>query len=286
MAEAEFHIIIPARYNSTRLPGKLLLEIHGKSIIQRVYEQAKQCNAATVSIATDDQRIYAAAKAFGADVYMTNPAHSCGTERLAEMVDLLQLPSTAIVVNVQGDEPLIPPSMIEKAALELVAAPAAQVATLATPITTLDEMFDPNVVKVVLTAENYALLFSRAPIPWQRDGFKSTGKHPGWENFTLQPDAKFQLDAKFKPDAKFQPDAKFHHGGGCLRHVGLYAYRCSALQQFITWPAPAIETAECLEQLRFLWYGQKIKVAVVAENLPKGIDVQADLDEILTKLPF
>ncbi len=240
-----FHILIPARFNAKRLPGKPLLDILGKTLIQRVYEQATRCGAETVTVATDNERIYQTVKHFGGKVCMTDANHSCGTERLSEATHLIGLKANAIVVNIQCDEPLIPKSAIQKTVMGLVEDPNATVSTLAIPITTRQEIFDPNVVKVVLSKNKQALLFSRAPIPWHHDAFQQKG-------------------VNFKKIV-------------CYRHIGLYAYRTQTLQQFANWTPTAIEKIECLEQLRIMWHGGKIHVSLVNHHFPQGVDTPADL---------
>lgn len=248
-----FHIIIPARYASQRLPGKPLVDVHGKPLIQRVYEQAQRCKASSVTVATDEQRIYDAVQAFGGAVCMTSVEHSCGTARLAEAVDLLGLTDDAIVVNWQGDEPLIPENLVANVANELANCLTAEVATLATPLLSISEIFDPNVVKVVLTAGNFALLFSRAPIPWHRD------------NFVLGKDLRSITNCS---------ESLY------FRHLGIYAYRAKTLRQFNSLAVSPLEQAEYLEQLRFLWHGKQIKVAVIDTKLPPGVDTADDLAKL------
>lgn len=236
----DFHIIIPARFASTRLPGKALLDMGGKPMIQRVYERALQCNATTVTIATDDERIEATAKAFGASVCMTKVSHQCGTERLAEAVQYLNIPDKAIVVNIQGDEPFIPSEAVSKVVIAMQQNPDAAMTTLCTPIKNIREVFDPHLPKVIFDKSGYALYFSRAPIPFNRAEY-SLAQYPYY------------------------------------RHIGLYAYRASTLQRFTEWGISPLEAIESLEQLRILWNGEKIHVSVISETPPPGIDTEADL---------
>ncbi|EPT8452125.1 3-deoxy-manno-octulosonate cytidylyltransferase [Vibrio fluvialis] len=240
-----FTVVIPARYQSTRLPGKPLADIAGKPMVQWVYEQAMQAGAERVIIATDDARVEQAVLAFGGTVCMTSPDHQSGTERLAEVVKLMGIEDNHIIVNVQGDEPLIPPSIIRQVADNL-AASQAPMATLAVEISHEDEVFNPNAVKVVTDKDGYALYFSRATIPWDRD------------NFT-------------KDKTVVQP---------LMRHIGIYAYRAGFINTYIQWPASQLEKIECLEQLRVLWYGEKIHVAVALEAPPAGVDTPEDLDAV------
>ena len=244
-----FSVIIPARYASTRLPGKPLLAIAGKPMIQHVYERACASEAERVVIATDDQRIADAAIAFGAEVCLTSSEHPSGTDRLQQVVSLQGLDAEAIVVNVQGDEPLIPPSLINQVAGNLAAEPLASIATLSEPIDDLETLLNPNAVKVVSDQRGRALYFSRAPMPWPRDAFA--------------------LSPKQMPLT-----------GDYQRHIGIYAYRVKLLNDFVTWPACALEQSECLEQLRALWNGAYIHVAPADEPLPAGVDTQQDLDRI------
>lgn len=244
-----FRIIIPARYNSSRFPGKALAEIAGKPMIQHVYTQALKSGAESVVIATDDARIEAAAKKFGAPVCMTSPDHESATDRLAEVATKLNYSPDTIIVNVQGDEPLMPPEIITQVATALAERPEVPMATLCEPIESVAQLLAPNIAKVVLDHNNFALFFSRAPIPWDR--------------------AKFPL-AK---DAVLPPQTYF-------RHIGIYAYRASFLQQFTQWQPCAIELLECLEQLRVLWYGAKIYVAIAKASSIIGVDTPEDLEKV------
>jgi 3-deoxy-manno-octulosonate cytidylyltransferase (CMP-KDO synthetase) len=238
-----FVVIIPARYSSTRLPGKPLLDVSGKSMIQRVWEQAVKSAASRVIIATDDQRIGNAARQFGAEVCMTRDDHTSGTDRLAEVVDWAGFGSDQIVVNVQGDEPLIPPQVIDQVADNLVRCADAGVATLCEPITDISEFHNPNVVKVVFDRYGLACYFSRAPIPWPRDGFEND-----------------------KCCAS--------------RHIGIYAYRVQQLRAFVDWPVAPMEKQESLEQLRFLFNSVQIHVSESIAKVPGGVDTQDDLDAV------
>jgi 3-deoxy-manno-octulosonate cytidylyltransferase (CMP-KDO synthetase) len=246
-----FHVVIPARHASTRLPGKPLLDIGGRPMIQRVVEQAAASGAEEVLVATDDIRIAGAVhdprgRALGGIAVMTDSALPSGTDRVAAVARARGWPDHTIVVNVQGDEPFVPPSLIDQAAALLAGDPAAAIATLATPIESLHDFLDPNVVKVVVGKGGAALYFSRAPIPWSRDGA------PGG----LASQAEF---------------------AGALRHVGLYAYRVGALRQITALPPSSLELAEKLEQLRALQAGLRILVGVCVEQPGPGIDTEADL---------
>jgi len=241
-----FKVVIPARYGSSRLPGKPLLMIAGKPMVFHVCDRAKEAGAEQIVVATDDRRILEAVNDYGFDSVMTRTTHESGTERLAEVAEIFQWHQDDIIVNLQGDEPLIPAEYILLAAQSLAAQSIAGVATLAAEVVEPEEIFNPNAVKVVLDKLNYALYFSRAAIPWDREGFKQK-----------------QIDS-VKNDAYF-------------RHIGMYAYRVSFLQRYVQWDASALERIEMLEQLRILWEGEKILVAKVAKAPEAGIDTQEDL---------
>jgi len=241
-----FTVVIPARYQSTRLPGKPLADICGKPMIQWVYEQAIQAGADKVIVATDDRRVEKAVKSFGGEVCMTSPDHESGTERLAEVVEKMAIADDHIIVNVQGDEPLIPPSIITQVA-ENLASSQAPMSTLAVEISEEAEVFNPNAVKVLTDKDGYAMYFSRATIPWDRDNF-----------------------AKESPVIK-QP---------LMRHIGIYAYRAGFINTYINWEPTALEKIECLEQLRVLWYGEKIHVEVAKEAPAAGVDTPEDLEVV------
>ena len=242
-----FYVVIPARYASTRLPAKPLKEIAGKPMIQHVYERASESGATQVIIATDDARIETVAKTFGARVCMTSTAHNSGTDRLQEVVAQLGLSATDIVVNVQGDEPLIPAAVINQVAENLAQNQFASVATLSEPIHSLDDFRNPNIVKVVADQAGKALYFSRAPIPWPRDHFARVDINSLPDNFPAQ------------------------------RHIGIYAYRVALLNRFITWPQALLEQIESLEQLRVLANGEVIHIAEACTAVPGGVDTEADL---------
>lgn len=244
----DYIVVIPARHASTRLPGKALLPIGGKPMVQWVYEQARASAATRVVIATDHASIRDACQAFGAEVCMTDPSHPSGTDRLAEVARQLQLPADAIVVNVQGDEPFIPPRVIDQVAGLLAAHPQADVATLCEPLSRDADLFDPNVVKLVSDRTGRALYFSRAPIPWARDEF---AKNPG-----------------------VLPASQLY-----CRHIGIYAYRAAYLQAYIGLAASPLEKLESLEQLRVLWHGGTIMTAHAIAPVPGGIDTPADYEK-------
>lgn len=241
-----FVVVIPSRYDSSRLPGKPLADIAGKPMVQWVYEKAQLAGADQVIVATDDDRIFNAVKSFGGEVCLTSKTHQSGTERLAEVIDLYQFSPETLIVNVQGDEPLIPPSIIRQVADNL-AQSSAPMATLGVLIDSEEEAFNPNAVKVVCDKDGYALYFSRATIPWHRDNFAKT------------------------------PRLIQHN---LLRHIGIYAYRAGFIKTYIDWEPSDLEQIESLEQLRVLWYGEKIHVDVALEKPPAGVDTAEDLENI------
>lgn len=236
----EFKVAIPARYASQRLPGKPLRDIAGKPMLQHVYERALESGAQIVVVATDDARIAACAKAFGALVCMTSDRHVSGSERLAEAARLLAWRDETIVVNLQGDEPLMPAANIRQTVESLAKHPQAGIATLCVPINGPEELHNPNVVKVVRDRDGFSLYFSRAPIPWARD--------------------------KSRDDCR-----------ACYRHVGLYAYRVGYLKAFAQSSSCDLERIENLEQLRALWRGDRIHVDVARKPPGRGVDTAADL---------
>lgn len=248
-----YSIIIPARYASSRLPGKPLLEIAGKSILQHVHERACQSQAQRIIIATDDERIESHARGFGAEVVMTSSEHQSGTDRLQEVVSTLAFAESEVVVNVQGDEPLLPAVVIDQVADILLAHPAAGIATLCEPIEDLPGLFNPNIVKVVFDQAGRALYFSRAPIPWCRDEFSAD---------LLNGDTGLQ--------GAVLPAQQFY------RHIGIYAYRVGLLNRFVSWPMGQLEALEKLEQLRAMENATPIQVAVSAQPVPGGVDTEAD----------
>jgi len=244
-----FHVAIPARHGSTRFPGKVLAPIQGKPMLQWVYERALASGARDVLIATDDAAIAAAAKVFGAAARMTSAEHASGTDRLAELAAIEGWPEEDIVVNVQGDEPLIPPAIIRQVAELLDSDPQAAIATLATPIESLEEFLDPNAVKVVADSKGRALYFSRAPVPWDRDG----------------------APAGLSSQRSFT---------GARRHIGIYAYRVRALRLLTSLAPTPLERAEKLEQLRALENGLVIRVADAAERPGPDVNTAEDLERV------
>lgn len=250
-----FTVVIPARYASSRLPGKPLADINGAPMIRHVYDQACRSGAGRVLVATDDERIVDACQGFGAEVLMTSADHASGTDRLQEVADTLGLPDDARVVNVQGDEPMIPPSLIDQVASALNDYPEAAISTLCERIQRPADLFNPNVVKVVRDHEGYAHYFSRAPMPWLRDQ---------WQPLTI-PDS---LPEDYR----------------AWRHIGIYGYRVSLLHRFVKWPAAPTETTESLEQLRALYHGARIHVSEAAEVPPAGVDTPEDLERVRQQL--
>lgn len=245
-AVAPFSVLVPARYASTRLPGKPLADLAGKPMIVRVAERAGASGAQRVVVATDDARIRQACEAHGVASVMTRADHPTGTDRLAEAAQALGLADDHVVVNVQGDEPLLEPALIRGMATLLQATPAAAMATACHPIHDAIEAFNPNVVKVTLDAQGFALYFSRATIPWARDAFAA--------------------------DRHRLPD-----GLPLYRHYGLYAYRVAFLRAYPSLPVSPLERFEALEQLRALWHGHRIVVAVTQGTPAPGVDTPEDL---------
>ena len=237
----EFDVLIPARYAATRLPGKPLLDVCGKPLVQWVYERAKSSKADRVIVATDDERVKRAVEDFGGDVYLTRADHRSGSDRIAEVVNQLHMPKERIVVNVQGDEPLIPGSLINKVARLLVTDDHVLVATACHEITSHKEFNNTNVVKMVCNNKGYAMYFSRAPIPWPR-----------------------QVSEE---------------GVKALRHIGIYGYRAGFLREFTRWPESDIEATERLEQLRILEHGVPIAVCRIEDPPGAGIDTPEDLEQ-------
>ena len=251
-ASAGFGVIIPARYGAQRLPGKPLRIVAGKPLIAHVYENALRANADFTLVATDDERVKEAIESIGGDVELTVSTHQNGTERLAEVVEKRSLAGDTIIVNVQGDEPLLPPELVRSAAGSLVANPDANLSTLASRVTFARDVFDPNVVKVVFDHAGFALYFSRAPIPWARDVFSMPG---------VAEIAQAQLPPVY-------------------RHWGIYAYRAETLLRLRGLPPIPLETVESLEQLRALHFGFKIYVAVVESGPARGVDTEEDLARV------
>ncbi|QOW50091.1 MULTISPECIES: 3-deoxy-manno-octulosonate cytidylyltransferase [unclassified Acinetobacter] len=242
------HIVIPARFSSSRLPGKPLLEIHGRPMILRVVDQAKKvAGFDDLCVATDDERIAAVCRAEGVDVVLTSTEHPSGTDRLSEVARIKGWASDDIIVNVQGDEPLLPAQLVKQVAQLLVDQPTCSMSTLCEPIHSLEEFQRDSIVKVVMSKHNQALYFSRATIPYDRDGAKQAEKNLHDQAF---------------------------------RHLGLYAYRVKLLQEYVTWDMGVLEKLESLEQLRVLENGHRIAIAVAEANLPPGVDTQADLDRL------
>jgi 3-deoxy-manno-octulosonate cytidylyltransferase (CMP-KDO synthetase) len=257
-----FVAAIPARLASTRLPGKPLADIGGRPMVVRVAERAAASGASEVWIATDDPSILAAAAAHGVPASLTRGDHPSGTDRIAELSVQRGWPDDMIVVNVQGDEPLIDPALIAAVARRLHESPGASIATACHALQSTREMFDPNVVKVVLDRRGFALYFSRAPIPWARDAFAGTAP-------PIAPAADGRGD-----------DLALPPGLPVYRHVGLYAYRAGALRRLSALPPAALEQFESLEQLRALWHGEPIVVESTPGIPAAGVDTPADLERV------
>jgi 3-deoxy-manno-octulosonate cytidylyltransferase (CMP-KDO synthetase) len=238
-------VVIPARYDSTRLPGKPLLAIAGNPMIQHVVERARESGAGEVLVATDDTRIRDACAALGVDVQMTASEHRSGSDRVAEVISRRGWGAETVVVNLQGDEPLMPAALIDQVAGNLATRQGVGMATLAYPIADWDTLFDPHAVKVVTDRAGFALYFSRAPLPWHRDEFMA--KRPALPGSVM-----------------------------FLRHIGLYAYRAGFLADYVRWEPAPLELAESLEQLRVLWHGERIHVGLAAEAPGPGVDTAKD----------
>jgi 3-deoxy-manno-octulosonate cytidylyltransferase (CMP-KDO synthetase) len=242
------HLVIPARFASSRLPGKPLLEIHGRPMILRVVDQARKVKGFDdICVATDEARIAQVCQQAGIEVVMTSPEHPSGTDRLSEVAHIRGWNRDDIVVNVQGDEPLLPAQLVQQVAALLERQPDCAMATLCEPINTVEELTRSSIVKVVTTSQNEALYFSRAPVPWDRDAFAN--------GITTVP-------------------------AQAMRHLGLYAYRVALLQDFVSWPMGQLEQLESLEQLRVLENGRRIAIATAEVSLPAGVDTPEDLERL------
>ena len=248
MAHSAYHIVIPARFASERLPGKVLLDLAGQPLLQHVWQRATASSAQSVVIATDDERIVAVAESFGAQVVLTRLDHQSGSDRIAECATQLGWPDEHLVVNLQGDEPLMPAACLDQVAALLDQRPDCEVASLYWPITEADEVQNPNAVKVVTDSENRALYFSRSPIPFAR--------------------------------AHTDIDAAMAAGIVWKRHLGLYAYRLAALRRYTRCAPTPLEMAERLEQLRIMEQGGRIAMARACEFIPAGIDTPDDLKRV------
>lgn len=251
-----FNVVIPARYASTRLPGKPLADLDGQPMVVRVARRAKQSGAAEVVVASDDERVLDAVRAAGCQACLTRSDHESGSDRVMEVADARGWPDDSVVVNVQGDEPLIPPLVIAQVGRLLLDEPDCGVATLSEPIDDLAAVFDPNVVKVVVGLDGYAVYFSRAPIPYARDAFAPPASGAG----------------------------PVPTPGLWQRHIGIYAYRVGALRRFVSLPPGRLERVEALEQLRLVERGMGIRVAPAREAVPGGVDTPADLERVRTIL--
>ena len=251
-----FSVVIPARFASSRLPGKPLLDIAGKPLIQHVYESATKSNADRVIIATDDARIESVAKSFGAQVCVTSSYHRSGTERIAEVIQTLRFNRDDIVVNLQGDEPMMPAQLIKQVATQLLEFTEAKIATLCTRIHQDEDLFNPNVVKVVRDNVGYALYFSRSPIPWDRSRFPSQMSQFAFHNLAVCEHSEY------------------------YKHIGLYAYTAGFVLQYINYPQSTLENLESLEQLRALQNGHRIYVGEAQQECGIGVDTEEDLQKV------
>lgn len=241
----KFHVVIPARYASTRFPGKPLADLAGWPMVRHVVERGRESGAARVIVATDDSRIETACRDLEVETVRTRPDHPSGTDRLAEVAEQLGLADEAVIVNVQGDEPLMPSAFIRQVAEALEQHPGTPIATLVTPLNSIDELRNPNVVKAVRDRSGHALYFSRAPIPWDRDHDGVPERLAGW-----------------------------------WRHLGIYAYRAAFLRRYPTLEPAPIEETESLEQLRALWHGLRIHAGTVSGDAGPGVDRPEDLERV------
>jgi len=244
-----FTAVIPARYASSRLPAKPLLDIEGSTMIQHVFNRAAESNAEHIYVATDDQRIAKVLEKVSIPYLMTSVDHPSGTDRLAECARLLDLDDDRIIVNVQGDEPLLPPALINQVAENLAMHPDAGISTLCEKIHDRATLMNPNAVKVIMNEAGMALYFSRAPVPWAREHF--AGQSSGL------------------------PETYDYY-----RHIGIYAYKVGFLHDYVNWGSCMLEKIECLEQLRAMWHGVPIHVQVVTEAPPPGVDTPEDLERV------
>lgn len=258
MKNDNFTIVIPSRFGSKRMPGKSLVNIKGKTMIQRVYEQCKKSNASHIIIATDDIRISDVVQDFTSDVELTSINHRSGTDRIFEVVDKLQLDDDHVIVNVQGDEPLIPPALINQVANNIARIPNINIATLCTDINNISDFINPNIVKVQRGRNNFAHLFSRAPIPFNKN----------WKNLI---------------DLTNFDDSNVSYPIG-LRHIGIYAYTYKSLKNFVSLDHTQSEITESLEQMRGLDNGMKIHCDNAVEKPQSGIDTDDDLYKVITYL--
>lgn len=244
-----FTIIIPARFESSRLPGKPLMDINGKPMIEWTWLQAKKSGATRIIIATESVQVKQVCESFGAEVCLTAENHKSGTERIAEVIQLAGLNDNDIIVNVQGDEPMLPPELIHQVAEGLANQSTVKMATLCEPIDSVDTVFDPHAVKVSRDIHNHAINFSRAPLPWSRDSFSTEDK-------TLPKNWDYK------------------------RHIGLYAYQAGFVKQYVAWPECELEHVEKLEQLRVLWHGAKVLVLDALCDAGVGVDTDEDLQKV------
>ncbi|BBO60355.1 3-deoxy-manno-octulosonate cytidylyltransferase [Mycoavidus sp. B2-EB] len=264
MNTINFDVAIPARLQSTRLPEKALAQIDDKPMVIHVALRAQKSGAQRTIIATDSPRIVECAGQYNIEVMLTAESHACGTDRLAELATQLDWADDQIIVNVQGDEPLIDPTLIQAMAAHLATHPSCALASAAHPIKSIEEIFNPNVVKVVLDARGYALYFSRAPIPWARDVWQGVMGENGF-SISQAASTNSTLDQSKQP---------------VYRHIGIYAYRASFLRRFATLTPSPLEGVEALEQLRALWHGESIAMYVTDKAPIAGVDTAADLERV------
>lgn len=251
----KFWVLIPARAGSTRLPNKPLLDIAGKPMIAHVIETAKKSGANKIIVATDDQRVKSVSETFGATAIMTSVHHESGSDRIAEVAKILDAPDNQIIVNLQGDEPLMPPGIIKKVAKLKEENKKVHVTTVATQVENFNEILDPNCVKVILNQYNEAIYFSRSVIPYQRDKSNESSNLAYNSSIT-------------------------NNQVSYLRHVGIYCFQIADIKKFVSWGPCQLEVAEKLEQLRWLWNKKTIKVMIESEKLVHGVDTEQDLKKI------
>lgn len=244
----KFHIVIPARYNSSRLPKKLLKKINGKSLLQLTFENASKSNANSIIIATDSNKIKNQAKTFNANTYITSKKHKSGIERISEIINIVGLQNNEIIVNVQGDEPLIPPKLINKVAKTLHDKKNIQISTLSSPITNYKDVFNPNITKVIFDTNKHAMIFTRSPIPWDRNKMKT-----------------YNINEK-----------KIISKNLYFKHIGLFAYTVNTIKKYMDLKKSPFEKIEYLEQLRMLWHGYKILIIKTNIIFPNSIDTADD----------
>lgn len=259
----KFTVIIPARMKSSRLPGKPLRVINGKPLIQHTWEKAMKSKAERVIIATESTEVFRVARDFGAEVCLTSAEHNSGIERIAEVIETLQIPEDEIIVNLQGDEPMVHPGLVNQVARLLGSEKSARVSTLSEELEGFDNFFSPGNVKVLLDKKGYALYFSRAPIPWPRDFVEMSSKENGEVRLSVSDEG---------------------HAPVCLKHIGIYAYRAGFVTEYQSLTRSDIEEVEVLEQLRIIWNGERVRVGLARYPAGIGVDTPEDLEKVRAEL--